>query len=140
MKRNRIFLIVLILFINSLALSQIAIITNKSVTNRTLSRENVIDIYSLNSQNWSDGTKIIVTDYKGDSETKNKFYGFLDFPFAKMQKLWLKKQFSGAGMPPQSYHSAKEIIEKVISTPGAIGYIPSSLATKEVNVVLVFSN
>jgi ABC-type phosphate transport system substrate-binding protein len=105
-----------------------------------LNKEKIIDIYTLNSQNWDDGSRIIVFDYKGEDDTKTKFYNNLDFTFAKMQKEWLRKQFSGAGMPPQTFRDYKEIVDKVSITPGAVAYVPSRYVTKDIAVVATFTD
>jgi ABC-type phosphate transport system substrate-binding protein len=133
------FFLIIILCYNSI-FCQISIIVNKSVPVKFLYKEKIIDIYTLNTQNWDNGTKIVVIDYKGENDTKSRFYDYLDFSFNKIQKVWLRKQFSGAGMPPQTYYDYRQVIEKVASTPGAISYIPSGMVTKEVNVVAQFGN
>ena len=118
------------------AQSQIAIIANKSVKEGSVSRSTLVDIYTLNKLFWSNGSKITVVDLRGESSMKERFYDFLGFNYAQIQKLWLKRQFSGKSMPPVGCKTEKEIVEKVASTPGAIGYVSLKNVTKDV-IVLV---
>jgi ABC-type phosphate transport system substrate-binding protein len=133
-------LFILLILLQYSAHAQISVIVNKNSGIKSLSKEKIIDIYSLNTQNWDDGTRISVIDFKGDNEVKTRFFDYLGISFSKMQKLWLRKQFSGAGLPPQTFRDYKEIIAKVSSTPGAIAYVPSHLVTKDVTIVVTIEN
>jgi ABC-type phosphate transport system substrate-binding protein len=133
-------LFVLLVFIQYSSYAQISVIVNKNIRIKSLSKEKIIDIYSLNTQNWDDGTKISIFDYKGENDVKSRFFDYLGISFAKMQKIWLRKQFSGAGLPPQTFRDFKEIVAKVGSTPGAIAYVPSGSVTKDVLVVITIEN
>lgn len=103
----------------------IAVIVNKNVDEADFTKSKLQDIYSLNKRYWSDGTKIQVVDIKGESETKNKFYQLLGMPFDKVQKMWIRKLFSGKALPPKTFSDEKEVLEHVAKTPGAIGYVSS---------------
>lgn len=109
--------------INNELYSQIYIIANKSVKDTNITKSKVIDIYTLNRLYWEDGSKIVLYDYKGDNSLKIKFFNFLNLSSANLQKIWLRKQFSGKAMPPRTYKTEKEIIEEVSSIPGAIAYV-----------------
>lgn len=136
----KLFSVILILFFIATASelcaqSQIAIIANKSVKEGSISKSTLIDIFTLNKSFWSNGSKITVVDLRGESSMKERFYDFLGFSYSEIQKLWLKRQFSGKSMPPIACRTEKEIVEKVASTPGAIGYVSLKNATKEVTIL-----
>jgi ABC-type phosphate transport system substrate-binding protein len=117
------------------ATAQVAVITHKSTSVTALDNDKLLDIYTLNTKNWSDGGKIMLLEIKGDSPAKARFYGALGTSFSEMQKLWLKKQFSGKGLPPTALASEQEIIEKVAATPGSIGYVSAENVGKNVKVI-----
>lgn len=119
----------------AMAQSQIAIIANKSVKEGSISKSTLIDIFTLNKSFWSNGSKITVVDLRGESQMKEGFYDFLGFSYSEIQKIWLKRQFSGKSMPPIACKSEREIVEKVASTPGAIGYVSLKNASKEVRIL-----
>jgi ABC-type phosphate transport system substrate-binding protein len=128
--------LVFVSFLNtSTALAQVAVITHKATSIASLDNDKILDIYTLNTKNWSDGGKITLLEIKGDSPAKSRFYASLGTSFAEMQRLWLKKQFAGKGLPPTALASEDEILQKVASTPGAIGYVSAEKASKEVKIL-----
>jgi len=117
------------------AVAQVVVIAHKSTPVAALENDKVLDIYTLNMKNWSDGGKITVLEVRGDSPTKARFYAALGTSFAEMQKLWLKKQFAGKGLPPTTLPSEEDIAQRVASTPGAIGYVSVDKVPKDVKVL-----
>ncbi len=53
-----------------------------------------------------------------------------------MKSIWLKKMLSGEGDPPLFMNSMEDILKKVASTPGAIGYINQADVTMDVKVLM----
>jgi ABC-type phosphate transport system substrate-binding protein len=110
---------------------QVAVIAHKSVPFSSVELGTLLDVYTLNTKHWSDGSKITVLELKGDSQTKSRFYSHLNTSPVEMQKMWLKKQFAGKSLPPTAVSSEQEVIDKVGNTPGAIGYVSAEKMTKE---------
>lgn len=48
---------------------------------------------------------------------------------------WLVRRYVGKGAPPQEVASPEDVIRIVGSTPGAVGYIPSSKAPAGSNII-----
>ena len=119
------------------AYSQIAIIGNKSLAKEDFSRTKLIDVFTLNKQTWDNGSKVVIFDYKGSNSSKSNFYSWLGFSESEIQKIWLKKQFSGKGIPPKTLNSTKDIIHNVASVRGAIAYVPYSEVTDDVVVIKI---
>jgi ABC-type phosphate transport system substrate-binding protein len=115
--------------------AQVVVIAHKSTPIATLDNDKLLDIFTLNTKNWGDGGKITLLEIKGDSPSKARFYATLGTSFGEMQRLWLKKQFAGKGVPPTTVGSEDEIIQKVASTPGAIGYVSMEKASKDVKIL-----
>jgi hypothetical protein len=135
MKKSIIYSIIFIL-INCLAIkAQIAVIANKSVSDKDVNISKLLDIYTLNVQFWDDGNKIKVFDLKKDNVIQIKFYSSLGISVANIMVIWTKKQFSGKAMPPELLDYEEEMLKKVATTPNAIGYIQSSKVTNDVKVL-----
>jgi ABC-type phosphate transport system substrate-binding protein len=131
--------LVFVSFLNTCpAIAQVAVITHKATSITSLDNDRLLDIYTLNTKNWGDGGKITLMEIKGDSPVKTRFYSALGTSFNEMQKLWLKKQFSGKGLPPTAISSEQEIVEKVANTPGAIAYVNVESVSKNVKVIATF--
>jgi ABC-type phosphate transport system substrate-binding protein len=119
------------------AYAQIAVISNKYAKTGSIDQSRLLDIYTLNSQQWDDGYRIRVMDFKGNKPIKIAFYNYMGIKPSEMQKIWLRKQFSGKAIPPTTFNSEEDILDKVASTPGAIGYISADKVNEDVKVLMV---
>jgi ABC-type phosphate transport system substrate-binding protein len=135
MKLKYILLITILILFETSIKAQVVIIANKSVSANSLSKSKVADIYSLNIKNWDNGEKIILFDLKGNSGTKEKFYSFIGKSNSDMKSLWMRAQLTGAGFAPATLISEEEVLNKVASTPGAIGYVSPKVVTGSVKVL-----
>lgn len=113
--------------------AQISVIANKSVS-ETVNVTKVGNIYSLTATKWSDGSKIVVLD--NGSNAKSDFYKGIGKDQASLKKEWMKKQLTGEAKAPESLSSDDEVLNKVASTPGAIGYVKSSSVNGTVKVLV----
>jgi ABC-type phosphate transport system substrate-binding protein len=136
-------LYILILFLalfdsptDSTQIGKVAVIVHESVKSEELTSQQLLDIYTLNAQNWDDGKKIYVTDFKGDSEIRTKFYKYISINKNDMKRIWLRKQFSGSGTPPLTVNTDEEMIDKVLSKPGTIGYVPANKIPPNTRVIV----
>lgn len=115
--------------------AQVAVISNRAVSTSALTWENIVDIFTGNIQYWKDGTRITIVEIKNDCEVKRNFYDYLNLSYNEMKKIRLRKQFSGEIMPPITVNTESEMLDKVSSVPGAIGYLSSSSAGKSVKIL-----
>lgn len=136
MKTCRYLLVALALFASTVAQAQVAVIANKSVPEGSISISKLDDIYSLRQKTWSDGKAIVPLALKSDNEVTQKFYDALGSSSMEMKKLWMRAQLTGEGQPPEGMGSTDEILEKVESTPGAIGFVEASKVSGKVKVLL----
>jgi ABC-type phosphate transport system substrate-binding protein len=118
----------------STSYAQIAVIANKSVS-ESVAKGALANIYSLSMTKWASGTKIVVYD-NNDGSVRGKFYAFIGKDALSLKKEWLKKQLTGEAKAPETLSSDEEVIHKVASTPGAIGYVKSDNIPKTVKVLL----
>ena len=121
--------------------AQIAIATHKSVEVSELKAQELIDIFSLEENRWSNGGRIVPVELKGKSEIKKQFYAFIGRSANEIKRKRLRIVLAGDGDPPIPAKTAEEMLEKIRSTPGAIGYLPVDLvADAEVNVIHIIEN
>jgi ABC-type phosphate transport system substrate-binding protein len=119
----------------SFAHAQVAVIVNKQVGEKSLTNVAILDIYLLKTKSWDDGTKIVVLDLKND-EISDKFYGHFGKSKMDMKKSWLRTMLSGDAKAPEGFVTEDEVIQKVLTTPGAIGFV-STAKVKEADVKIV---
>ncbi|MDP4173375.1 MAG: hypothetical protein Q8933_05365 [Bacteroidota bacterium] len=138
MKTKILFLFVILVCIKLDINAQVAVIANKSVPVSSINKSKLLDIYSISQKSWSNGEKIVVFDLKSNSSAKDKFYQNIGKSNAELKKVWMRMQLTGGGSAPSSLYSEDEIVSKVASTPGAIGYVELKNVTGAVKVIAKF--
>ena len=136
MKIKCLFIIAVMILSGTALNAQVAVIVNKSVNASSISKSNLLDIYSLTTKNWDNGNKIIVFDQKSDNEVKEKFYSFIGKSNSDLKKVWMRAQLTGEGFAPEALNSDQEVLNKVASTPNAIGYINKNSVSSSVKVLI----
>lgn len=119
------------------ASGQVAVIANKSVPVEAVTSQQLLDFYTGDVKLWENKDPVIVTDLKPEGEVKALFYEFLGKSPSRMKSIWLKKMLSGEGDPPEALKSENEVLQKVSSTPGAIGFVSEASVTEDVKVLAV---
>ena len=131
---------VVFLFQNTFSISiaaaaDVDIICNKSMTENTLHRSEIKDIFLGKKSKWSDGKKIVFVTLK-ESKVHNaflrKFIGKTAYQYAIY---WKKMVFTGKGSLPRSLTKEKDLVDFVASMKGAIGYVSSETAKDGVKIV-----
>lgn len=113
--------------------SQIALIANKNVEMNVSAINAVSDIYMLETQKSANGVSLVVFDLK--TAPKEQFYAALGKSGTELKKIWMKMQLSGDGKAPAALETEDEMVAKVASTAGAIGYVSAAKATDAVKVL-----
>ena len=136
MKPLHLSMVVLLLW-TSLAGAQVAIIANKSVPVDDIDRHVLLDLYTGDYRVWNTGEPVVLMDLKEKGAIKDAFYAFLGRSSSRMKSVWMKNLLSGEGAPPESCESEDQLLTRVASTPGAVGYISQSKVTGDVMTLLV---
>lgn len=115
-----------------------AIVTYPGVGEKVLSVNSLRSIFSMHLKTWPDGTKIRVfvlpdDDQLHQSVSKEKLNVF---PY-QLRSMWDRLVFSGTGQAPIKVNSSEEMLAKVASTPGAIGYLWRANINENVNVLQI---
>ena len=119
--------------------AEVVVIAHPSVPVKTMTSAELLDVYMGDVKEWQDGSPIIVLDLKPKSAVKEAFYTYLGKSSSRMKSIWMKNMLSGEGRPPEAHESGEKILEKVMSTPGAIGYIDRSLVNGSVVELVVIT-
>ena len=76
---------------------------------------------------WPDGTPISVVTLNTDNPTHQAFTkSFLGYFAYQLPRDWDRSIFSARGVAPTVVKNETEMLEIVLGTKGAIGYIPST--------------
>lgn len=122
-----------------IASAQVAVIAHKDVPVDTIKRSDLLNLYTLDIKSWNNGTSVIVFDLKEKSDEKEMFYEYLGKTTSRMKLIWMKKLLSGEGNKPEALANDDEMLKKVASTPGAIGFVPQNKLKQDVKMLLVIN-
>jgi ABC-type phosphate transport system substrate-binding protein len=133
-------ILALLVMLSSPALSlaeDVLIIANESVTESSLDRDDIKQIFLGQKTVWDDGTKIffVVQDRTKAGDTFLKTY--LQKTASQYDNYWKKQVFTGQGRAPYSFSSNQELVEFVSRTPGAIGYAAATTDTGGTKIITV---
>jgi ABC-type phosphate transport system substrate-binding protein len=120
--------------------ADVAVIANKDVPVDEISSIKLLDLYTKDIREWKNGDPVTVFDLKPKSKVKIDFYKFLGKSPSRIKSIWMKKMLSGEGDPPEALQSEAEMLEKVSTTKGAIGFIHTDLLTDEVKMLIKIEN
>jgi ABC-type phosphate transport system substrate-binding protein len=114
------------------------VITNPSVKEKTLSKSSLRAIFGMRLHTWPDGTAVRVFVMPDDTPLHGAFSKekLNTFPY-QLRSAWDRLVFSGTGQAPDTVSSSEEMLARVASTPGAIGYLPKSKIDGRVNVLQI---
>jgi len=119
--------------------AEVAVIAHPSVPADQLDRTSLFDVYSGDIQEWANGAPIVLIDLKPKTDIKEAFYDYLGKSASRMKSIWMKNMLTGEGQPPVSVESQEAILERVASTPGAVGYIDRRLVTDQVITLTIIT-
>lgn len=132
---KRIILASIVLFfafmLNSYA--QTCVIVNKDVDVTSIDKNTIKRIFQLQEKRLG-GTVLTVFDNGGAAS--GKFYGAIGITYEDIKKEWLKAKLTGKGNPPDKLGSDDDVVSKVGSTSGGIGYVNKSSVKGNVKIVL----
>lgn len=100
------------------------IIVNSTVTQETISANTLRAIFGMRLRTWEDGSPITVFVLATNHPTHVKFtkdaLGVFSY---QLERAWDRLVYSGTGQAPIEVYSEKEMLMKVATTPGSIGYV-----------------
>jgi ABC-type phosphate transport system substrate-binding protein len=101
-----------------------SVIVHPHVTSKDLSLNQLRSIFSLRARAWPDGARITVVVLSDEAEIHRSFLvNTLKMLPHQLRRQWDRYIYSGIGQGPVVVNSVEEMMNKVRSTPGAIGYI-----------------
>jgi ABC-type phosphate transport system substrate-binding protein len=114
------------------------VVTNPGVSEKTLSKGSLRAIFGMRLHSWPDGTAVKVFVMPDDAPLHAAFSKekLNVFPY-QLRSAWDRLVFSGTGQAPDTVASADEMLARVASTPGAIGYLPKSKTDSSVHVLQI---
>jgi len=107
-----------------LAARAAVIIVNASVPDVRYSRADARAIFAMRQRLWPNGEQIKVFTLADDHPIHKDFVknNLHMFPH-QFRRVWDRMTYTGTGVAPVQLDSEQEMIEKIMNTPNAIGYV-----------------
>ena len=122
-------ILTLLLMLSAATLSQesapsVDVIVSPSLAVIKLDRSLLRAVFTMRLREWPNGLPIRVFVLPDDDPLSDQFYrerlGMYSYV---LRRAWDRMVFTGTGLAPTVVQTEKEMIERVRSTPGAIGYV-----------------
>lgn len=136
MRKRLSFIFSLSLLLSLAVQADTKVIVHPSVVSQTIDGHTLSRIYAMQLKNWDNGQSIKVFVLPSNSQTHRQFtLKKLKLQSHQLDRLWNRLIFTGTGRTPTVVKSELEMIEKVKTTPGGIGYVSDVLDVSGVKVL-----
>ncbi|MDZ4700656.1 MAG: hypothetical protein SH809_13185 [Rhodothermales bacterium] len=109
------------------AFGQVVVVAHASVPADSISKNELLRLFSGDIEHWADGSPVIVVDLAEKGAVRDSFYAYLGKTSSRMRSVWLKRKLTGEGELPHSIESQEELIDVISQTAGAIGFVSREL-------------
>ncbi len=110
--------------------SSVEVIVSPSLLSMKLDRSLLRAVFTMRARQWPDGSPVRVFVLPDNHPLSDQFYreqlGMYSYV---LRRTWDRMVFTGTGLAPTVVQTEKEMIERVRSTPGAIGFVRKSEIT-----------
>lgn len=114
------------------------VIAHQDLQNNELSLNELRAIFSLRARKWPDGTPITVFVLRDEHEAHRQFLlKTLKMLPHQLRRHWDRYIYSGIGQGPIVVESPDEMLSRVKSTPGGIGYIEGGVSDGPVHMLSI---
>jgi ABC-type phosphate transport system substrate-binding protein len=116
--------------------NDVVMIAHPNVRVETLSRDTARAIFAMRQRTWPNGQAASVFVLSEDHSVHARFSKSLLNVYPHQLRLaWDRIVFSGTGQAPNVVVSQPEMVKRVASTPGGLGYIERGYLDDSVNVI-----
>jgi len=102
----------------------VEVVVSPSLSKTKLDRDLLRAVFTMRVRQWPDGSPVRVFVLPDDDPLSDQFYrerlGMYSYV---LRRAWDRMVFTGTGFAPTVVRSEQEMLERVRSTPGAIGFM-----------------
>ncbi|MBZ9559624.1 hypothetical protein KGQ96_16400 [Halomonas coralii] len=114
----------------------VVVIANQGVGARVISHDMARAIFAMRLRTWPNGQAINVFVLPDDDPVHERFAKRLLNVYPHQLRLaWDRVVFSGTGQAPHPVDDEREMLERVASTPGGVGYLERDQLEDSVHVI-----
>lgn len=123
-------------WVGGLAQADLVVVVNARSGMAVMTRNEVVNLFFGRSRQFFNGLEALPVDFTDGHPQRARFYQELvGRDIAQVDAYWSRQVFSGRMQPLPRVTSAEEVLRWVVSHPGGIGYLDSSMVDARVRVV-----
>ena len=123
MKKTGVLLWVLLTWAICFVFPDVIIITNPDNQISSLKKKEIQDIFTGKRSRWNGSGKIIIATLKNSKVHEEFLREFVKKTPSQFKNFWRKKVFTGEGKMPKTFENEAALVEFIVSTKDAVGYI-----------------
>lgn len=114
----------------------LAVVAHPDVTTQHLTRDTTRAIFAMRQRTWPDGQAVRVFVLENNHPVHARFAKeqLAVYPH-QLQLAWDRMVFSGTGQAPNRVQDQQEMLERIATTPGALGYLEREYLDDRVQVI-----
>ncbi|WP_108445492.1 hypothetical protein [Halomonas denitrificans] len=114
----------------------LAVVAHPDVTTQHLTRDTTRAIFAMRQRTWPDGqaVRVFVLDNNHPVHARFAKEQLAVYPH-QLQLAWDRMVFSGTGQAPNRVQDQQEMLERIATTPGALGYLEREYLDDRVQVI-----
>jgi len=114
----------------------IAVVAHPDVTTQHLTRDTTRATFAMRQRTWPDGqaVRVFVLDNNHPVHARFAKEQLAVYPH-QLQLAWDRMVFSGTGQAPNRVRDQREMLERIATTPGALGYLEREYLDDRVQVI-----
>ncbi len=114
------------------------LIAHRDADVETLTRNEARLFFTMRLKNWPNGTLVKVFVLPDNNALHNRFSNEVLglYPY-QLRRVWDRQIFSGTGQAPTTVSSEQEMLDRVATTPGAIGYADGPIENPSIRLLEV---
>lgn len=112
------------------------LVAHKDVDTQQLNRDTARAIFAMRQRTWPDGQAARVFVLGNDHPVHARFAkeNLTVYPH-QLQLAWDRMVFSGTGQAPNRVTTQSEMLERIATTPGALGYLEKEYLDDRIQVI-----
>ena len=115
---------------------EIKVFVNSSVPVKQYTLTDVRAIFAMRKTHWPDGTRIQVFVLSDNDPLHRQFTkSRLNMFPHQFRRIWDRLIFSGTGHAPNQVKSIEEMLNKISTIPGAVGYLNEQPKSKKIRII-----
>ena len=118
--------------------AEMSVVVSQEVPLSEISTANLQGIFSVRVRSWPNGQPVRVFVLPDRSEAHREFARQVlhVYPYV-LRDAWDRLVFTGTGQAPIEVENENELLQKIASTPGSIGYVQKGRANEKVKTLVV---